>query len=142
MNLLLALLFQVLTTIYSHTHEETGLLITINNIKSIGGHVQIAVYNDEISYMSDKVYKYHSAKVGKNGNLEIRLENIEKGSYSICIFHDENDNGKLDKNFLGMPIEPYGFSNNPKIFFSPPGFKDTMINVDPEHTRNVSIELR
>jgi uncharacterized protein (DUF2141 family) len=53
--------------------------------------------------------------------------NLEPGRYAAIALHDENGNGKLDKNFLGVPAEPYGFSNNVQGFLSPPTFGDAAI---------------
>jgi len=57
-------------------------------------------------------------------SIEVTIENIPPGEYAISIFHDENDNGKLDTNFIGIPKEPYGFSNNPVIKLRPPTFME------------------
>ena len=46
------------------------------------------------------------------GTVELRLRNVKPGSYSIAVFHDVNGNGKLDRSFIGLPNEPYGFSND------------------------------
>ena len=40
--------------------------------------------------------------------------NLPAGNYAVQVMHDENENNKLDTNFMGMPIEGYGFSNNPR----------------------------
>ena len=45
------------------------------------------------------------------------------GTYGLVLYHDENSNGKVDRNGLGIPKEGFGFSNNPSIFFSAPSFK-------------------
>ena len=51
------------------------------------------------------------------------FENLPPGSYALAVYHDENSNGKLDNNFLGLPTERYGFSNNARsMMFSPPSF--------------------
>jgi uncharacterized protein (DUF2141 family) len=47
------------------------------------------------------------------------LTNLDPGQYAIILFHDENGNGKLDRNALGVPTEPYGFSNNVRGFLGP-----------------------
>ncbi len=47
----------------------------------------------------------------------------------MTVFQDLNANGKMDKNWLGIPKEPYGFSNNPKMSFGPPSFKDSLFKV-------------
>ncbi|WP_244610686.1 DUF2141 domain-containing protein [Microvirga pakistanensis] len=53
---------------------------------------------------------YKSRETAKAGTVELRLRDVRTGSYSIAVFHDTN--GKLDRNFVGLPSEPYGFSNN------------------------------
>ena len=50
---------------------------------------------------------------------------IRPGTYGLSAFHDQNSNGKLDTNFLGMPIEDYCASNNARGFLGPPSFDDS-----------------
>jgi uncharacterized protein (DUF2141 family) len=58
------------------------------------------------------------------------LTNLDPGQYAIILFHDENGNGKLDTNALGVPSEPYGFSNNVRGFLGPPTFQDAIMQVN------------
>lgn len=52
-----------------------------------------------------------------------RFENLPPGAYALTVYHDKNSNGQLDKNFLLLPTERYGFSNNARIMmFFPPSF--------------------
>ena len=60
----------------------------------------------------------------KNEPLTIKFNNVKYGTYSVNIFHDENSNKDIDKNFIGIPKEGYGFSNNPN-FLGPPSFEKT-----------------
>ncbi len=55
----------------------------------------------------------------------------EPGTYAVAVFHDENDNHHFDRNFLGLPAEGYGFSNNAPIFLGPPSFDSVRITVHP-----------
>ena len=50
------------------------------------------------------------------------FENIAPGTYALAIVHDENMNGKLDTNWLGIPTEGYAFSNDAKALLGPPSF--------------------
>jgi uncharacterized protein (DUF2141 family) len=52
------------------------------------------------------------------------FRDIGKGRYGISAFHDENNNGKLDTNFVGYPVEPYCASNNARNMFGPPSWSD------------------
>ena len=58
--------------------------------------------------------------------------NLTEGDYAICLFLVENNNGKLDTNFLGIPKERFGFSRNPRIIAGPPSYQDCEIQVSSE----------
>ena len=63
-------------------------------------------------------------------SAKVVFEKIPRGAYAVNLFHDENMNGKMDTNFLGMPLEGYGFSNNPGKRMSKPGFDETSFQVN------------
>src|SRR5262245_49789263 len=50
-----------------------------------------------------------------------RINDVPYGDYGVAVFHDENSNGKMDKYVLGIPLEPYGFSNNVRVTFTVKG---------------------
>ena len=68
------------------------------------------------------------------------LTNLDPGQYAIILFHDENGNGKLDKNALGVPTEPYGFSNNVQGFLGPPAFRSAVMQIT-DSNKDVRIML-
>ncbi len=92
--------------------------LNFTNIKEAKGKVYVAVYNAETGFLKEeKALLREVFSVEKSGSLSVNL-NIEKeGRYAIAAFHDLNGNGKLDKNMVGVPTEPYAFSNNarPKL---------------------------
>jgi uncharacterized protein (DUF2141 family) len=57
--------------------------------------------------------------------------------YSFRFFHDENENEDIDTNWLGIPREGFGFSNNPKMLFGPPKFKKTLFDLNESKTLKV-----
>lgn len=54
---------------------------------------------------------------------------LPPGKYGIAVIHDENENQKLDRNFLGIPKEGFGFANNPRVLLSPPSFQTASTEV-------------
>lgn len=56
------------------------------------------------------------------------------GQYAIAVYHDENANLRFDKKAFGMPAEPYGISNNPKIRFAPPKVEEALFSVSDDGT--------
>ena len=113
--------------------EATGELhITISNIETARGTLQVAVYNKGDDWLDSKAGNppFISATkiVSSTDNATVVIENMPAGNYAISIFHDLNENKKLDTNFIGFPKEPFGFSA-PMSRFGPPKYKDASISV-------------
>lgn len=62
-------------------------------------------------------------------SVKIPINNIQPGEYAFAVLHDVNANGKCDNSLLGMPKEPFGFSNNVKPRFKVPSFDQVKVNV-------------
>jgi len=116
------------------------LTVTVENISSTNGAIHIALFT-----ASDE---FPDASARSDGLiLEIEQQsvtgtflNLAENDYAIAVFHDENGNGELDKNFFGIPKEPYGFSNNSTSII-PPNFDEASIKLTKDNT-NISITLR
>ena len=100
-----------------------SLNLNVKNIKHDKGKILIAIYNKEEEFMKER-FADKSVKVDALESLKVEFQ-LPPGRYAITIFHDINDNNELNTNFIGIPKEPYGFSNNPKITLGPPNFKQT-----------------
>jgi uncharacterized protein (DUF2141 family) len=70
------------------------------------------------------------------------FEKLPAGTYAVVVHHDENENRKLDKNRLGMPLEGYGVSNNRTHALSAPRWEEAKFVVEPGETRELTIALR
>ncbi len=75
------------------------------------GTVMVALYNSEATYESGAPVRVARIDVSK-GEKSATFEGLAAGDYGIKAFHDVNNNGKMDTNPFGMPVEPYAFSNN------------------------------
>ena len=123
------ILISLLSTITGLAQQQKVLnvLVKVTNIKTDTGKVYLALYNNKNSFLSKTLL---GKKVDiKNGVAEAAFTDLPEGEYAISVFHDENDNGKLDSNFMGIPKEPYGFSNNASGFMGPPKWEDAKILV-------------
>ena len=63
------------------------------------------------------------------GTLRFVVSDLPAGRYAVNAFHDENNNGELDTNLVGIPSEGYGFANNPSTTFGPPDFEEAAVTV-------------
>jgi len=85
---------------------------SISNIRSAKGQIMISVFKDNAGFQAQKAYKQFrfDKKDISNGSMTVNFS-LEPGVYGIAMLDDENKNGKMEKNFLGMPKEGFGFSN-------------------------------
>ena len=118
----------ILALVNTPLHAQT-VKLNISGIKHGQGQFLIQIFQGESNYNQNKPYQAKAVNAKQN-TLSVNFENVEAGEYAIRYFHDENSDGKLDKNLFGMPTEGYGFSNNPKINFGPPSFSDMAFIVD------------
>lgn len=75
----------------------------------------------------------------QNLRAEYVFADIPSGKYSIRLFHDENNNRKMDTNLMGIPKEGYGFSNNAKGTFGPPAYEKTLFDCDTNKTLEIQL---
>ena len=73
-------------------------------------------------------------KIRNPGSLNIKFESVKKGEYAVAVFNDKNSNSNLDTGIFGIPLEQYGFSNNPEINFRAPTFNECKFIVDEDET--------
>lgn len=95
--------------------------VTVTHIRSDRGQVMLALTNTAEDFAARR-WLVGQTLPAKPGNVRFILPDLAAGEYAISVFHDENDNGKLDSNFFGVPTEGYGFSNNARGNFGPPDF--------------------
>jgi uncharacterized protein (DUF2141 family) len=95
------------------------------------GSVKVAVCDRERFL---KQCAYSASMPARDGNNVILVPNVPKGTWAVLAYQDENGNGQLDRNFIGIPKENYGFSRDAASKFGPPGFDDAAIEVGDEPT--------
>lgn len=93
------------------------LTVTISDIRSAKGLLSVAVVNTEAGWNSQEkpVAAERVDMTGKEQKEVVMKFKLPAGSYAVMVMHDENGNGELDANFMGIPTEGYGFSNNPQV---------------------------
>lgn len=115
------------------------LTVIVDNIKSADGTVRVGLFNTQDGFPKKAVTGLFSES--KPGALSFVFHNLEPGNYAISAFHDVNKNQKLDTNFFGKPVEPYGFSRSARGKFGPPSFDDAQFKMDA-HPKSISITLK
>lgn len=136
MSHIFLLIYLLLSSSAAETHTLT---VTVDNIKSMEGTIEIGLFNKSEKFLEkEQAYKGVSVEV-KSSSESIVIKNLPKGTYAISLYHDKNSNGICDRNFLGIPKEPYGFSNNVKPKFSAPNFKECAFDLASDHSVTVDL---
>ena len=115
------------------------LKIHVTGFRNEKGQAGGAVYASPSGWPEDtKLSVVHGGFAIENGEATEVFE-LPPGRYGVVVIHDENRNHKLDRNFLGIPKEGFGFANNPHVAFSAPSFQTASVEVGCPVT---SIEIR
>jgi uncharacterized protein (DUF2141 family) len=106
------------------------LTVTVTSLRSNDGSVYVSLYNSENGYPKDpnKAFRKTPVKIS-NQTAVVTFDSLPPGIYAVACYHDEDGNGKLNTNFLGMPTEGVGASNDATGFMGPPSFKDASFSL-------------
>ena len=104
--------------------RHNSLKLVITNLASPKAPVIIGVYGEKSKFPDPKGQLREYKFVPDHDTLFATITDLEFGAYAMALYQDVNSNGKIDKNLIGIPTEPYGFSNNYKPTVKAPAFKN------------------
>jgi len=114
------------------------LKVEVHGITETKGDVLVAVFNQKGLWLKQSLI---SKKIAASTNKVVVLfEGLPEGDYAVSAVHDLNSNGHLDRNPIGMPTEPYGFSNDATGNFGPPSFDSAKITLT-QAAHNISVRV-
>ncbi|MDT0689148.1 DUF2141 domain-containing protein [Salegentibacter sp. F188] len=133
-----ALIFFLFGTFF--LNAQNTIEVEITNFESNKGYVLVALHNTEDSFLKEEFLGRKSEI--KEDKVVVEFDDVPDGTYAISLFHDEDADGEMNTNFIGMPKENYGVSNNAPANFGPPKWKDAKFEVKNGETVKQEIELR
>ncbi|HEY5971713.1 MAG TPA: DUF2141 domain-containing protein [Pseudoxanthomonas sp.] len=95
------------------------LTVNLQGIRTQSGLVKVAVVNSQDAWDGKAAPVQFDGAPPQGEVAKFTFKDLKPGNYAVMITHDENGNGKLDTNAIGMPLEGYGFSNNPRVMRKP-----------------------
>ena len=116
---------------------EVEVKVHITDIKNDNGTIHVSLFSEELQdgFPEGKPLEKKIVDAKKEG-VTVVFQISEPGSYAISVMHDENNNGEIDKNFIGIPEEPYG--NSGKRVRMKPTYKDSAFTV---RDRNLELNI-
>ncbi len=104
--------------------------LTVTDVRSAAGTIIVDLYDDvPESFLKGKRKVSRVRAPARQGTVHICLAAPKPGVYALGIYHDENANKKFDRNFIGLPTEAYGVSNNPGFRLGPPSHDEAAFTV-------------
>lgn len=100
--------------------------VRVQDVAGTKGKVSVAVCDKEHFL---KQCSYSASAPARAGETTVVVKGVPPGTWAVLAYHDENANGELDRNLIGIPKERYGFSRDARSKFGPPGFEDAMIEL-------------
>ena len=120
--------------------KKTSLTLTIEvaSFENTKGVLRVCVTDQKDDFL--KSCAFSKIVTVEDDTVSLKIENIEKGNYAVSVYHDENNSGILETGgVFGIPLEPYGFSNNPTMTFGP-SYKKSVFKMASD--KNISIKLK
>lgn len=119
-----------------------GIHVKILDIRNSTGSVACALFESPAGFPIEFLRSATNVMVIKVRKSQARcdFEDIPPGTYALAVIHDENMNGELDTNVLGIPKEGYGFSNDARALFGAPSFSEASFTYDGQ-TLDLTISL-
>jgi uncharacterized protein (DUF2141 family) len=122
--------------------HAADLTITVKGVRNAEGAVFLAVYDSDRTFMKAPQAKTTRRWNAGKGDLKIVIHDLPAGKYAIASYHDENGNGKLDTNALGIPEEGYEFSNDARGMFGPPNFSEAAFDFDGKTDKAIAFSIQ
>ena len=124
--------------------NDEGLSIRVEGIRNNKGEIGVAVYNNKIGYPIHFEHVFDGQWIAlkpQQDTIEVAFKSLPAGEYAISVFHDENGNRRLERNFMGFPQEGVGFSNDQKVVLSAPSFEKSKFTLSQEENKKNTIKL-
>ncbi len=123
------LIFSFLNPILTHTEHFGTIHVKVDGIKNENGTLRVDLFSEHDEFLIEPSYSM-DVKIDTQSEIIIRFDNIPFGIYALSLYHDLNDDNRLEANFIRMPQEPVGFSNDHQPKMGPPRFKKAKFTLD------------
>jgi uncharacterized protein (DUF2141 family) len=119
--------------------EAATLSLSIEGLKP-RGQIMVLLFDAERNWNAKAgAVREIKRKVGA-ASAQILVEGLAAGHYGAMVFQDLNLDGRMNFNFVGMPLEPYGFSNNSRGLFGPPAWGKAAFRFGGDATHSIRLK--
>lgn len=115
------------------------LTVVVENVEVAEGTIMVQIMAGEGEFAGESPPIVSLMQRAQPGELRFSTSSLPAGDYAVRIMQDRNDNRKLDSNFVGMPTEPWAFSNNATGSFGPPGWEEAKFSLEGLATQRIRL---
>lgn len=128
----------LLFTARGYSADNLTLWVDVDGAMSNKGQAICGVFTSKESFLK-RAARSQTAAINDRGTASFEFTGLQSGTYAVSVIYDEDGNGELNKNLLGIPTEPFGTSNNVKNRFGPPKFKKAAFHLNSD--KRITIHL-
>ena len=115
------------------------LTVVLTNVPESEGTIMLQVMSGEAEFRGEADVIASIMQRAQAGKMSFSTTSLPQGEYAVRVMHDLNGNGELDANFVGMPTEPWAFSNNAMGNFGPPKWDDVKFTLEGEVVQTLNL---
>ena len=120
--------------------QAAELTVVLQDVRAQTGLIKVALVDSQAGWDGKAAPVQATGAPPSGEQATFVFKDLKPGTYAVLITHDENGNGQLDTNMMGMPVVGYGFSNNPRVMRKPT-WDETRFEVGAENLA-INVELR
>jgi uncharacterized protein (DUF2141 family) len=138
-SLLLTLFTALICLSFSAQSEE--LTVKVTGIKKNKGEIACALFKTPEGFPMDLSKPQLIWMAADAAEVNCKFTELTPGDYSLSVAHDENGNKKVDTNFVGMPTEAWGVSNNIRPLMRAPRWQEAQFTVSSGQNKSLNIQI-
>lgn len=120
----------LLALLCSQPALAADIQVRISGIRSANGFLLVDLHNQPAAFPEHPSAAFRKVRVKAAPSVSFTIRDVPAGVYAISYIHDENGNGEMDNNALGIPLEGFGFSRDPAVKLRAPTFSEAAFNAN------------
>ena len=135
LNIFISFLLFIPSISLPNLPDQGTLELEVQNIQTESGMIWVGLYRTADDFLIKEKAILVGVEVEAKGPMIIEVPDLKYGDYALAIFHDENNNGEMDRNLVGIPSEPFAFSKPPVSKFRIPTFEEVKFTFHPQKAK-------
>ena len=123
----------------SFTQNSSDLTVKVTGLKNSDGHFLVSLWDKPAGFPNDQFKEELIYTNIKHPTFSFTIKGLPYGNYALASLHDENEDGEMEYNWMGMPKEGFGFSKNYKVTIRAPKWEESVFKIN---TPKKSIEMK